>query len=133
MCRVRDLLKQAEAQGSNAWWYLFTATPIYSVNMGEIPTMGSFHGAEVPFVFGDGFELMSEGERTLSKQMGCYWTNFAATGDPNRGSDGCAAALQLPQWPPLNDQLAAIVFSNTSVTSVAGLMQRQCDLFARYP
>ena len=24
--------------------------------------MGAFHGAEVPFVFGDGFELSSDGE-----------------------------------------------------------------------
>ena len=133
MCRVRDLLKQAEAQGSNAWWYLFTATPLYSVNMGEIATMGAFHGAEVPFVFGDGFELMSEGERTLSKRMGCYWTNFAATGDPNRGNDGCVAALQLPPWPTLGDQLAAVVFSNTSVATTTGLKQQQCDLFAQFP
>lgn len=28
------------------------------------------------------------GERMLSQAMGCYWTNFAATGDPNQGPSG---------------------------------------------
>eukprot|EP00039_Didymoeca_costata_P011206 m.156343 g.156343 ORF g.156343 m.156343 type:complete len:71 (-) comp15098_c0_seq13:250-462(-) len=52
-----------------------------------MPHVGSFHGAEVPFVFGDSFELSSDGERKLSNTMGCYWTNFATTGDPNKGNN----------------------------------------------
>ena len=42
------------------YWYQFVATPIYSANMGGpslLRFMGSFHGAEVPFVFGDQFEV----------------------------------------------------------------------------
>lgn len=41
----------------------------------------------MPFVFGDVFELSSDGERHLSAAMGCYWTNFAATNNPNIGLD----------------------------------------------
>ena len=52
---------------------------------------GAFHGAEVPFVFGDQFELTTEVERAASRAMGCWWTNFAATGNPNLGN---AAGLQ---------------------------------------
>ena len=55
------------------------------MNMDDLPYMGSFHGAEVPFVFGYPAELSSAGERWLSKTMGCYWVNFASTGDPNFG------------------------------------------------
>lgn len=31
-----------------------------------------------------GFELKSDGERALSRAMGCYWTNFATSGNPNK-------------------------------------------------
>ena len=43
---------------------------------------GAFHGAEVPFVFNDQFEL-DGGERDLSERMAIYWTTFARTGNPN--------------------------------------------------
>ena len=43
---------------------------------------GAFHGAEVPFVFNDQFELEG-GERDLSERMATYWTTFARTGNPN--------------------------------------------------
>ena len=45
--------------------------------------LGAFHGAEVPFVFGDTFEL-SGGEVDLSEAMSQLWTNHASSGDPNR-------------------------------------------------
>ena len=40
---------------------------------------GAFHGAEVPFVFHDSFELVG-GENDLSSQMSTYWTNMASSG-----------------------------------------------------
>ncbi len=55
----------------------------------------AYHSGEIPYVFGaldllKGFAWRPE-DRTLSKQMQEYWTNFAKTGDPN--GDG------LPKWP----------------------------------
>ena len=44
--------------------------------------LGAFHGAEVPYVFYDSFELVGA-ERELSATMATFYTNFAATGDPN--------------------------------------------------
>jgi len=134
LCRTRELLRAARQQGNSAWWYYFTATPIFSVNEpnGAMPFMGAFHGAEVPFVFGDAFELSSDGERSLSRAMGCYWTNFAATGNPNKGPTGCAAALSLPPWPTFGEETEAISFSNTTIGVRQGLKKQQCDLFARY-
>ena len=45
--RSREMMKAAHKAGSRAWWYHFRATPLYSENMGNIPYMGAFHGAEV--------------------------------------------------------------------------------------
>ena len=68
--------------------------------------------------------------------MGCYWTNFATSGDPNENGgdlDGCAQKLNLPAWPRIGSDASAIQFSNTSVVAVNGLKQRQCDLFGKFP
>ncbi len=130
LCPAREMLAAGGRPGS-AYWYFFTATPIHSVNMDDLQYMGAFHGAEVPFVFGDAFELSSDGERQLSAAMGCYWSNFAATGNPNDGD--CARTLKLPAWPALGDGGDAIVFSNTTVAARTGLKKTQCDLFAKYP
>ena len=139
LCRSREMLATASALGNQVYWYFFTATPIYSANWpaGSMPYEGAFHGSEVPFVFGDGFELSSGGERSLSAAMGCYWANFASSGNPNNGPSGCAAHLKLPSWPVLGPtgaagKGAAIVFSNTSVTVKQGLKAQPCDLFKKY-
>ena len=39
--------------------------------------------SEVPFVWHDGETLLGEGELALSTSIVNYWTNFAATGNPN--------------------------------------------------
>ena len=62
---------------------------------------GSTHASELSYVFGSfeapvfGFDpgppAYTEDDRTLSRQMTLYWTNFAKTGDTNE--DG------LPLWP----------------------------------
>merc|ERR1719498_146861 len=57
LCRTRELLRAVQKQGSNAWWYYFTHTPNRSYNMGDLKFFGAFHGAEVPFVWDDSFEI----------------------------------------------------------------------------
>jgi para-nitrobenzyl esterase len=57
---------------------------------------GTFHAAELPFVFDNG-ELLdhySAGDPAayvLNKQMSAAWVNFARTGNPNHSG--------LPHWP----------------------------------
>lgn len=135
LCRTRELLRASQSNGGMSWWYYFTATPIRSVNEDsrDLPYMGAFHGADVPFVWGDTFELSSDGERTLSTAMGCYWTNFAITGDPNRGPDDCTAKLSLPKWPRFgNQRFDALELSNTTIIERKGLKFDQCNAFTEH-
>jgi hypothetical protein len=89
----------------------------------------------VPFVFGYPPELSSDGERALSKAMGCYWLNFASTGDPNSGPGAHCDGRALPRWPEISSVSGgvAIQFHNTSIQVANQLLQSQCDLFAQYP
>ena len=99
---------------------------------------GAFHGSEVPFVFGDLFELSSSGERAASAAMGCWWRNFAASADPNNGA--CVRALSLPRWSPVTaagnspseDSTAALFITNTSLKMRPGYKASACEVFARF-
>jgi len=83
-CPLRRL---AQRVSGKAFVYEFSVVPTSSLNAGNTSVLGSFHGAEVPFVFGDSFELSTDHERDISAAMGCYWRNFACNGDPSIGLD----------------------------------------------
>jgi carboxylesterase type B len=95
---------QAEAHAqvsSPLWLYHFTHVPPTALGA----ALGaSYHGAEVPYVFdtmttgpgGQPHPMATNGEwtetdRQLSETMMAYWTQFAATANPNRDD--------LPAWP----------------------------------
>ena len=60
-------------------------------------------GCQVPFVFGDPFELLKPVERKVSQAMGCYWSNFAWNSNPNNSTGRASLYSQnlcakLPSW-----------------------------------
>jgi len=76
----------------NAWVYHFTR-----VRDGDGGAkVRAYHGAELPYTFGTHPSWMSttDVDRKLTDQILAYWTQFAATGDPN--------AKALPIWPSFN-------------------------------
>lgn len=76
---------RANAKSAKTYTYLFSQPsrmPIYP------KWVGADHADEIQYVFGKpfatplGYRLQ---DRTVSKAMIAYWTNFARTGDPNMG------------------------------------------------
>ncbi|MCP4628455.1 MAG: carboxylesterase family protein [bacterium] len=87
---ARKQLRWMNAAGINSYAYYFTRVP---------PTLAgkhlrAHHGAEIAYVFGNIGSQWGEAtdiDRALSETMMTYWTQFAASGDPNTEN--------LSRWP----------------------------------
>lgn len=86
------------------------------------------HRSELPFVFhaAQPFFSFTTQEQTLSLQTITYWTNFAKTGDPNKGSE-------LPQnvtWPVYSTATDPhMSFQTPQVKVETGLRNKYCDFW----
>ena len=85
---IRFVARQNEIYGEDSYLYHFSRVP-----PNKKQTLGAFHAAEIPFVFGSYEPILgqSKNDKALAELMQNYWVNFAKTGNPN--SDG------LPGWP----------------------------------
>jgi para-nitrobenzyl esterase len=81
VCPTRRTARAFASGGGIVYTYRFHYAP-KSPLLGDI---GSFHSAELPFVFGNNYLgiILDEDEQQLSKAMMGYWGTFASTGDPN--------------------------------------------------
>ncbi|CAK0879587.1 unnamed protein product [Prorocentrum cordatum] len=128
-CPTNSLAAARDSSG-RSFVYEFRLTPNYTENFGDTSVMGAFHGAEIPFVFGDGFELRTPFEKVLSGAMGCYWRSFVAHGDP--GVDSCAVS----PWPEYSAatgwtvlQLGSSAAQPAAAVRSSELQDRRCAAF----
>ena len=128
----------AHAQVSSpVWLYHFTRVPPTALGA----TLGaSYHGGELVYVFdtmtagpgasgGQPHPMATDGEwtetdRQLSETMMAYWTQFAATGNPNRDD--------LPAWPTYDLSTDQHLNLGETVTSGEGLHHAGGRLFRSF-
>ena len=97
---TRTAVRAHAAAGRLAYLYQFTRGSKFA------KSMGSFHGIEIPYVFGT-LLTPDPDDRNLSRQVMGYWVNFARTGNPNPLSPSpatgpTASGPNLPAWPAYN-------------------------------
>lgn len=103
VCEVNKLADFYAANGQRVYQFWFDHRS--SVNPWP-KWMGTLHGDEIHFVFGMPLnpELgYNKKEQELSKRIMRYWSNFAKTGDPNRGP-GELSVQEWPEYRPLERQ-----------------------------
>ncbi len=82
---ARWTAERAVMNGHTVFLYQFTRVAAGPIGR----TLGAFHAAEIPFVYGVRADQMprlwgtSPNDAELSRTMSAHWVNFARTGDPN--------------------------------------------------
>lgn len=118
VCDARRIARLHTAAGHRAYQYHF-ARGFFD----GLLRMGAFHGAEIPYVFGNSLgRLPSFGtEPELRTAIQGYWGTMAATGDPNGG--------ERIAWPVYDmDEDGALVL-DTETEFARGLSAEACNFW----
>lgn len=129
-CGTRNFTQNVIKQnGGRVWTYVYD-------HAFSFPGWGKFtfcdghvcHGSEIPFVFQStklGNFTITPAELKLSDSLISYWSNFAKTGDPNRGTP---VTLEWPQYK--SDSLWPQMFFATPSNSVKSSYRKEyCDFW----
>uniref|UniRef100_A0A8C5BLF9 Carboxylic ester hydrolase n=1 Tax=Gadus morhua TaxID=8049 RepID=A0A8C5BLF9_GADMO len=103
-------LHAQHARGARTYSYLFDM----KTRIPGLPSwVGAMHAEDVQYLFGKPFDkplIYFPRHRDLSGYMIAYWTNFAKTGDPSRGS-------KVPTiWPPFTPSRHPYLVINSDIT-----------------
>jgi carboxylesterase type B len=110
------------------WLMENVVDPVKETVLNE-PPFGVMHASELVMVWKFDLALWGVGEDALAKLFVNYWTRFAATGNPNGGTD--------PVWTPFteeNDLVAVLDLDanfNPIANMTAGLKKDICDQWAQ--
>jgi para-nitrobenzyl esterase len=112
------------------------ATPAYLYQFTRVPPgaskLGAFHALEVGYVFGNLVPILptpdpeayfDNTDKALSGTMMSYWTQFAASGDPNQKG--------LPQWPAYKPKTDQYLELGDKIEAKSGLCTEACSLFQK--
>ena len=115
-CPSIFIARQMTKSGNKVYQYLFSKQRVNSENI------LSYHGAEIPYVFGthDAYLPTTNNDLKLTDSMMNYWTQFAKKGNPN--SDNTDV-----YWDEFGDDENYIILDNTIKTDQK-LERELCDL-----
>ena len=117
-CPARRTARGLAAGGASVYFYHFTNAP--KTLLGDL---GSFHSAEVPFIFGNAYLGISldEEQQKLAATMQKYWFGLAKAGDPNTSGT--------PTWPKYDAAKDENVVLDLAITTQSGLKKDACDFW----
>lgn len=118
ICPARDLARQYADAGQSVFLYHFT----HETQIGMLLRLGVFHGAELPFVFGNftGLFRYRDADGPVIDITQGYWTRFATGANPN----GMGAV----NWPAFTTAGDAHLDISATPVMGAGLRRSQCDV-----
>ena len=121
ICASRRTAREIVEHGGTAFLYNFSHAPEGALFSG----LGSFHSAEVRYVFGTPGQLMpgqlTENEVELSQAMMSYWFGLTESGDPNYEGG--------IEWPAYDASGDGHIQLDMPITSGSGLKKDKCDFW----
>ena len=122
VCPSQYTAAKLAATGQGAWMYFFTREREGAAGA----KLGAYHGAELPYVFGthDSYMTTTDVDVALTDTIMGYWTQFAATGNPN--------AERLPDWPRFRAPDFAVQELGDSVLTIPAPEPVLCGLFGEW-
>ena len=105
-------------------------SPAYLYFFARVPpgpnsdALGAYHAAEIIYAFDNLDKSEAQWEDTdqrVAEAMSTYWTNFAATGNPN--GDG------LPKWAPYEKSEENYLLIGNTIEQKQGLLTKENDFF----
>lgn len=118
ICDARRIARLHTAAGHRAYQYNF-ARGFYDA----VLRMGAFHGAEIPYVFGNslgGLPTFASSDELRHAIQG-YWGAMAANGDPNGGE-------RVP-WPVYEMDTDPVLVLDTQTEAARGLHADDCNFW----
>ena len=130
VCEARRVARAIERTGTPTYLYS------YEYEIDDLAVDHVIHGVESNILFGNNYipqafanHPLTAADLDLHRKMAAYWTQFAATGNPNRGDDAAVS------WPPFNRPVGRGRGTDNYIIldSVIGKGERvreaECDLF----
>ena len=116
---ARFIARAHAAAGNKSFRYLFSL----GSKRGFLQFLGAHHGAEVAFVFQRPIGN-DEADPRISRTIGQYWINFAATGNPNAGG--------VPAWPVYRGDEEAMIEFTHDVSVLKRHRSEQLDVIEKF-
>jgi para-nitrobenzyl esterase len=135
---TREVLRAMAKANPKTFQYYFTRV----TRVGKQVNWGSFHTAEIPYVFGnlpDGYfgteqsaifgdlrvydDTYTDLDARLAKTMSAQWVQFAKSGDPNGPG--------LPQWPRFNGDREAYIEFGDRIATGESLRKKHIDFLSQ--
>ncbi|XP_055377991.1 acetylcholinesterase-like isoform X2 [Condylostylus longicornis] len=128
-CNVNEFAHRYAKDGNNVYMYLYT----HRSRSNPWPRWtGVMHGDEINYVFGEPLNSKysyTEEEKTFSRRIMRYWSNFAKHGDPNAGS----IDSNDPEWPKHTAETREFLELGLNTSHVGkGPRLRQCAFWKEY-
>jgi para-nitrobenzyl esterase len=119
---ARNQVRWMENVSAKAYLYHFSRVPPSILGW----KLGAHHGAELRYAFGNldfsltDFFFARKVDKKLSAAMVSYWTQFAATGDPNGGG--------LPEWPAYKTETDMHIELGTTIVAGKNFRKKELDI-----
>ncbi|XP_075676304.1 acetylcholinesterase-like isoform X1 [Dermatophagoides pteronyssinus] len=129
VCHVNKFADRYASVGNEVYMYYFAHR---STKNPWPKWMGTMHGDEIPFIFGEPFNETigyTHEEFQLSKQMMNCWANFAKTGNPTMDENGIWSQLH---WPLYTAYRKEYLTFSTNYSIGQGIRTKQCAFWQTY-